>query len=105
MSKVFFYRVKPWYAGQFMRIVRCNYDIDDFAGIYLENELNTLSNALNSKLVRDIDETFYNYEIDLPADNEGNIDFKAISKFVKDARKDIFSIIKKALYRKDNIIE
>lgn len=105
MSKVFFYREKPWYAGQFMRIVRCNYDIDDFAGIYLENELNTLSNALNSKLVRDIDETFYNYEIDLPADNEGNIDFIAISKFVKDARKDIFSIIKKALYRKDNIIE
>jgi len=88
-----------------MRIVKCNYDIDDFVGIYLENELNTLSNALNSKLVRDIDETFYNYEIDLPADNEGNIDFKAISKLVKDARKDIFSIIKKALYRKDNIIE
>lgn len=103
MSKVFFYREKPWYAGQFMRIVRCNYDIDDYVGIYLENELNTLSAALNSKLVRDVDETFYDFEIDLPADKEGNIDFDSISKFVKDSRKSIFASIKEEFYEKDNI--
>lgn len=103
MSKVFFYREKPWYAGQFIRIVRCKYAIDDYVGIYLENELNTLSVALNSKLVRDVDETFYDFEIDLPADNEGNIDFVAISKFVKDARKTIFDNIQNEFYKKDNI--
>ena len=83
MSMVFYYREKNWYAGQFMRMVKCKYDIDNYIGIYLENELNTLSNALKSKLVRDVEDAFYEFEIDLPTDDSGNIDFNGISQYVK----------------------
>ena len=97
MSKNFFYREREWYAGQFMRIVKCLYEIDDYIGIYLENELNTLSKALNSKLVRDVDDTFYDFEIDLPTDDSGEIDFAGISDFVKNIQKRYFKALVKTL--------
>ena len=83
MSKNFFYREKKWYAGQFVRMIKCKYKIDNYIGIYLENELNTLSKALNSKLVRNVDRAFLDSELDLPIDNNGEIDFEAISKYVE----------------------
>lgn len=97
MSMNFFYREREWYAGQFMRIVKCLYEIDDYIGIYLENELNTLSKALNSKLVRDVDDAFYDFEIDLPTDDFGEIDFAGISDFVKSTQKRYFKAVAKSI--------
>ena len=98
MSKVFFYREKKWYAGQFMRQIKCNYEIDDFIGIYLENELNTLSKALNSKLVRAIDKAFYDFNIDMPIDSSGNIDFEGISNYVRNTQRLFFKAISSVQY-------
>lgn len=88
----FFYREKPWYAGQFIRKITCKYEIDKFAGIYLETVLNTLSPVLASKLVRDIDEVFLNLEIMLPEkNNKPDIDY--MSKFVINHQKTILNSI------------
>lgn len=53
----FYYRENSWYAGQFMRKITCKYEIDKYAGIYLETVLNGLSNYLLSGLVRDVDKS------------------------------------------------
>ena len=81
----FYYRENSWYAGQFMRKITCKYEIDKYAGIYLETVLNGLSNYLLSGLVRDVDKKFKTSKILLPTKN-GKIDFEWMSKYVKSRR-------------------
>ncbi|MGN0170397.1 MAG: N-6 DNA methylase [Lachnospiraceae bacterium] len=83
LQMVFFYRERAWYGGQFMRVVSCKYEIDKYAGLYLETILNGLSEKLLSGLVRDVDTTFLKMKISLPVTNDGKIDFDWMSYFVK----------------------
>ena len=96
LQMTFFYRERPWYAGQFMRKITCKYDIDKYTGIYLEAILGGLSQYLLSGLVRDVDETFLTAKINLPVDKDGNIDFDWMRRFVKEQKKIVLAeIIKK----------
>lgn len=88
LSMVFYYRENDWYAGQFMRKISCKYKIDKWAAIYLETVLNGLSEKLLSGLVRDVDSTFLDLEIELPSQN-GEIDFEWISNYVKSREKQV----------------
>lgn len=88
LAMVFFYRERPWYGGQFMRVVSCNYEIDKYAGVYLETVLNGLSEKLLSGLVRDVDRMFLNMKVVLPVTEDEQIDFAWMSEFVK-KREDI----------------
>lgn len=92
LQKIFFYRERPWYAGQFIRKIKCKDNIDKYAGIYLEIALNSLTKILSSKLVRDIDETFYSLELCLPEKN-GEVDYEYMSEYVKNIEKEMFSQI------------
>ena len=71
-----------------MRVVSCNYEIDKYAGVYLETVLNGLSEKLLSGLVRDVDRMFLNMKVVLPVTEDEQIDFAWMSEFVK-KREDI----------------
>lgn len=54
----FFYRSKPWYAGQFVRKIIPKFEIPEKAELYFTVLLNKMKNRLLSVLVRDVDNTF-----------------------------------------------
>ena len=95
LSMKFFYRENEWYAGQFMRKIKCNYELNKYTGIYMETILNGLSNKLLAGLVRDVDDEFLNSTIYLPINKEQNIDFDRIEKYVKNIEKSTITDIYK----------
>ena len=78
----FFYRRKPWYAGQFVRKVIPKFAISDSAILFFTTLLNRLKPNLLSVLVRDVDKTFLNSTLQIPITNDGAIDFGFIAEFV-----------------------
>jgi len=78
----FFYRRKPWYAGQFVRKVIPKFELSDSAILFFTTLLNRLKPKLLSVLVRDVDKTFLNSTIQLPVTADGTIDFGFIDEFV-----------------------
>jgi len=94
---IFYYRNREWYAGQFIKIVKCKDEIDQYAGIFLETILNGLSKLLLSGLVREIDGIFNESTITLPVNQSGAIDYKWMSSFVKMKRKKLYQNFIKTL--------
>ena len=78
----FFYRKKPWYAGQFVRKVIPKFELSDSAILFFTTLLNRLKPTLLSVLVRDVDKTFLNSNIRVPITADGKIDFGFIAEFV-----------------------
>lgn len=79
----FFYRDKPWYAGQFVRKITPKFKLEKSATLFLTVALNKQKSKLLTRLVRDVDETFLNSIIQLPTKN-GKIDFKFMESFITD---------------------
>lgn len=80
----FFYRNKPWYAGQFVRKVIPKIDIPEKAKLFFQTILNMQKPVLLQVLVRNVDETFRNIEVQLPEKSKGEIDFEFIDNFVRE---------------------
>lgn len=78
----FFYRRKPWYAGQFVRKVLPKFEVSEYTILFFSTLLNGLKNKLLTVLVRDVDKTFLNSTIQVPTTSNGNIDFGFIAEFV-----------------------
>lgn len=78
----FFYRKKPWYAGQFVRKIIPKFNTTDEIGLFFTTILNGLKQKLSSVLVRNIDSTFLNSNISLPISQDGEIDFEYIISFI-----------------------
>ena len=77
----FFYRPKPWYAGQFVRKITPKMDLSDRAILFFTVILNQQKQNLLSVLVRDVDTKFLNTKIQLPA-KIGKIDFEFMESFM-----------------------
>ena len=77
----FFYRRKPWYAGQFVRKIIPKIEIKDSAVLFFSTLLNKQKPKLLSVLVRDVDKVFCSTKIQLPIRN-GKIDFDFMESFV-----------------------
>ena len=77
----FFYRKKPWYAGQFVRKIIPKIEIKDSAVLFFSTLLNKQKPKLLSVLVRDVDKVFCSTKIQLPIRN-GKIDFDFMESFV-----------------------
>ncbi len=77
----FFYRNKPWYAGQFVRKVIPKIELSKRCVQYFTVLFNKLKPILLNVLVRDVDKTFLNIQIKLPTRN-GEIDFAFMEEFV-----------------------
>lgn len=79
----FFYREKPWYAGQFVRKIIPKIKIKKELTLFFTILLNKQKENLLSVLVRDVDKTFLNTRILLPSKNQ-KIDFDFIETFLKE---------------------
>lgn len=76
----FFYRRKPWYAGQFVRKIIPKIEIKDSAVLFFSTLLNKQKPKLLSVLVRDVDKVFCSTKIQLPIRNS-KIDFDFMESF------------------------
>ena len=74
----FFYRQKPWYAGQYVRRITPKIEIPTTTVCFFTTMLNSQKDKLSSVLVRDIDNKFKNIETKLPILDNGDIDFSFI---------------------------
>lgn len=77
----FFYRQKNWYAGQFVRKIVPKIQIPPNSVPFFTTLFNGQKLKLLSVLVRNVDETFRNLEIQLPVKN-GRIDFDFMENFI-----------------------
>ena len=78
----FFYRRKPWYAGQFIRKIIPKFEITESSVLFFTTLLNKQKPKLLSVLVRDVDKTFRNINICIPVLANGKIDFEFIDGFI-----------------------
>lgn len=77
----FFYRKKPWYAGQFVRKITPKIKIESSAILFFTTLLNRQKSKLLSVLVRDVDKVFRSIKIQLPT-KDGKIDFDFMESFI-----------------------
>ena len=77
----FFYRQKPWYAGQFVRKIVPKHEFSKNAILYFTVFLNKQKKTLLSGLVRDVDKAFLNAKVSLPTKNL-QVAFDFIEKFI-----------------------
>ena len=80
----FFYRRKPWYAGQFVRKIIPKFKLSENTVLYFSTLLNMQKKKLLSVLVRNVDETFRNLFLSLPITAEGEIDFDFMESFIRE---------------------
>ncbi len=81
MQMDFFYRKKPWYAGQFVRKITPKITIKESAILFFSTLLNKQKPRLLSVLVRDVDKVFLSTKIQLPI-KDGEIDFDFMESFI-----------------------
>ena len=79
----FFYRSRPWYAGQFMRKITPKIVIPPCAISFFTTVLNKQKSILLSVLVRNVDKTFKSIKVELPSASDGSIDFDFIRVFME----------------------
>lgn len=77
----FFYRKKPWYAGQFVRKITPKIAIRESSILFFSTLLNKQKPRLLSVLVRDVDKVFRSTKIQLPTHND-EIDFDFMESFI-----------------------
>lgn len=78
----FFYRAKPWYAGQFVRKIIPKIEIPKKAILYFTTVLNMQKSTLLSVLVRNVDKTFKKISVKLPVTENGKIDFDFMESLI-----------------------
>lgn len=78
----FFYRSKPWYAGQFIRKITPKIKISDASILFFTTLLNKQKQKLLSVLVRNVDKTFKETIIKLPITSTKEIDFDFMESFI-----------------------
>lgn len=80
----FFYRRKPWYAGQFVRKITPKIEIPAKSVLYITALLNKQKPILQSVLVRNVDNTFKNLKVLLPVTSNKSIDFDFMESFIEE---------------------
>ena len=102
----FFYRRKPWYAGQFVRKIIPKIKLSEKSVLFFTALLNKLKKRLLSVLVRDVDNMFLTSVVSLPVKNN-NIDFTFIEKFIAELESERLSELEAYLSVtgfKDNVL-
>ena len=83
----FFYRKKPWYAGQYVRKLVPKLMFSEASALWITSTLNNKKDEFLSVLVRNVDEKLRNACIRLPKRNE-KIDFDFMEKFIFELERD-----------------
>lgn len=96
----FFFRQKPWYAGQFVRKIIPKIELSKNSILYFTALLNKQKQNLLSVLVRDVDNTFKNAIVSLPVLANNQINFTFIEQLISELKEQRKTILKKYLYDK-----
>lgn len=84
LQKDFFYRKKPWYAGQFVRKITPKIKISEGAIPFFTTILNQQKKILLSvTLVRNVDKVFRKIKVNLPI-KDGQLDFDFMEGFISE---------------------
>ena len=78
----FFYRKKPWYAGQFVRKIIPKIEISEKASHFFTAILNKQKTKMLSVLVRNVDQTFKEASVKIPITQDGKINFVFMETFI-----------------------
>lgn len=78
----FFYRNKPWYAGQFVKKIIPKIAIPQDSIPFFTTILNKQKPILLSVLVRDVDTIFKNIIVELPITDDNKLDFEVMKEIV-----------------------
>lgn len=78
----FFFRNKPWYAGQFVRQVVPRFSVTPAISAFFTVALSKLKKQMQSVLVRNIDARFLDSYIKLPVTSDDAIDFSWMEHFM-----------------------
>ena len=87
----FFYRKKPWYAGQFVRKIIPKNELTETAILFFSTILNRQKKRLLSVLVRNVDKTFLNLAIQLPVTAAGDINFAFMESLIRELEEERIS--------------
>ncbi len=79
----FFYRHKPWYAGQFVRKIIPKIFIPEGAVLFFQTILNSQKGLFLSVLVRDVDKLFKKTKVYLPLTKDSKINFEFMEMIVQ----------------------
>ena len=101
MQKIFFYRQREWYAGQFVKTIECIDDVPEKAKIYLQTVLNGLTQKLSPYLVRDIERVFLDSDLLLPVKEDGSIDYDWMAEYTITGEAKLKSILNEWIESKD----
>lgn len=80
----FFYRNRPWYAGQFVRHIVPKIQLTRSSILFFTTVLNKLKPKLLSVLVRHVNGVFINSKVKLPITANEKIDFEFIDTFMEE---------------------
>lgn len=84
LQMTFFLRDRPWYGGQFVRKIVPKFELNRDQMLYFLGVLQALSPMLKDILVRNIDKTFLNTDIELPVTPSGDPDFAYMTHYIQD---------------------
>lgn len=85
----FFYMEKEFYAGQFTKTIFPLFKgFNENVGLFFVTLFNKQSNYYKSVLVRDFDKAFLESEIEIPVNNNGDLDLSFIDKFISALKKE-----------------
>lgn len=102
LQMTFFYRNKPWYAGQFVRKIVPKQKLSQKVMLYFLSIFNKMRPVLLSTLVRHVDDKFTSLEIDLPVTPAGDIDFDFMENYITVIEK---QSIRGVIEYKDKVIQ
>ena len=83
----FFYRTKPWYAGQFVRKITPKMPMSELVSHFFTGIMNKQKKHLRSVLVREVDATFKSSKVMLPVTPSGLPDYGYMETFMRAVQK------------------
>lgn len=98
----FFYRSKPWYAGQFVRKITPKFEINEGTIIFFSTLLNKQKPILLSVLVRNVDKVFNSIKVSIPMKGT-DIDYELINSFVANIENQYLKKIGKYIIEKEQL--
>ncbi len=98
----FFYRSKPWYAGQFVRKITPKFEINEGTIIFFSTLLNKQKPILLSVLVRNVDKVFNSIKVSVPMKGT-SIDYELINSFVANIENQYLKKIGKYICEKEQL--
>ena len=79
----FFYQNEKWYSGQLVRKVTPKFEIDTEIALYFLAYFKHVKKVLLKDLVRDVNSTFNNLEIQLPCKMDKSIDYAYMREYIQ----------------------